>query len=164
MKQDMSNIIMNRIIANLTRGLPPCDISVRLLRTIPMAFLRYAYDTPTLCLRYTTILLLMLVMGVNTAGGQAPVEITTDADENSTIEDSEKKLYLIQTNAFPSFFIAPQANNTITTNNILGDYMLWYFLDAGSDADHQYYYIVSKSENKYICHAGGEYNKKISVK
>jgi hypothetical protein len=25
MKQDMSNIIMNRIIANLTRGLPPCD-------------------------------------------------------------------------------------------------------------------------------------------
>ena len=155
MKQDMSNIIMNRIIANLTRGLPPCDISVRLLRTIPMAFLRYAYDTPTLCLRYTTILLLMLVMGVNTAGGQAPVEITTDADENGTIEDSEKKLYLIQTNAFPSFYIAPQANNKITTNNILGDYMLWYFLDADEVSGVQYYYIVNNSTGKYIYNSNG---------
>ena len=98
---------------------------------------------------------MMMLMGVNGVWGQEPVEITTDTNN--------KKLYLIQTNAFPSFYIAPQ-NNNITTNNILGDYMLWYFLDAGSDADHQYYYIVSKSENKYICHAGGKYNKKISVK
>ena len=87
-----------------------------------------------------------------------PVEITTDANGNGTIEDNEKKLYLIQTNAFQSFYIAPhyKSNNwTITTNNILGDYMLWYFLDAGEDGGTQYYYIVSESENKYICHAGG---------
>lgn len=109
------------------------------------------------------LLLVMMLMGVN-VWGQEPVEITTDTNGNGTIDDSEKELYLIQTNAFPSFYIAPQANNTITTNNILGDYMLWYFLDAGTDGGTQYYYIVSESENKYICHAGGKYNKKISVK
>ena len=82
-----------------------------------------------------------------------PVEITTDVNE--------KKLYLIQTNAFPSFFIAPQSNNTITTNNILGEYMLWYFLDAGKDNpgtenEIQYYYIVNNSTGKYIYNHNGD--------
>ena len=80
-----------------------------------------------------------------------PVEITTDANN--------KKLYLIQTNAFQSFYIAPQDNNTITTNNILGDYMLWYFLDAGTVTDNnvttQYYYIVNNSTEKYIYNHNG---------
>ena len=100
------------------------------------------------------LLVVMMMIGAN-VWGQEP-EITTDTNN--------KKLYLIQTNAFPSFYIAPQANDNITTNNILGDYMLWYFLNAGEDGGTQYYYIVSESENKYICHAGGKYNKKISVK
>lgn len=47
--------------------------------------------------------------------------------------------------------MAPQTNNTITTNNILGDYMLWYFLDADTDNDTQYYYIVNNSTgNTYV--------------
>ena len=106
-------------------------------------------------LRFALSLLLMFMLGINTAWGQSPVEMTTDTNGNGTIEDSEKKFYLIQTNAFPSFYIAPQANNNITTNNILGDYMLWYFLDAGKDNpgtenEIQYYYIVN-STGKYIC-------------
>ena len=106
-------------------------------------------------LRYALILLMMTIGSItNSTWGQTPV-ITTDADNSGTIDDNEKKLYLIQTNAFPSFFIAPQANNTITTNNILGEYMLWYFLDAGTDNGTQYYYIVNKSTEKYICHGGG---------
>lgn len=88
-------------------------------------------------------------------GQTAPVEITTDTNGNGTIEDSEKKFYLIQTYAFPSFFIAPQSNNTITTNNILSEYMLWYFLDAGTDGDTQYYYIVNNSTGKYIYNHNG---------
>ena len=95
------------------------------------------------------LVLMMMMIGAN-VWGQSPVEITTDVNE--------KKLYLIQTNAFPSFYIAPQANKTITTNNILGEYMLWYFLDAGEDNGTQYYYIVSYTENKYICHGGGTAN------
>ena len=83
-------------------------------------------------IRSAIALLLMLTLGSSSVWGQGPVVITTDTNGNSTIDDSEKKFYLIQTNAFPSFYIAPQAN-TITTNNILGEYMLWYFLDAGKD-------------------------------
>ena len=103
-------------------------------------------------------MLLLLIVGNGSVWGQSPVEITTDADGNGTIEDSEKKFYLIQTNAFPSFYIAPKDNNTITTNNILGDYMLWYFLDAGEEGGTQYYYIVNNSTGKYICHGGGTAN------
>ena len=113
------------------------------------------------------LLLVMMTVGVGEMWGQSPVEITTDTNGNG-IEDSEKKFYLIQTNAFPSFYIAPQDKNnddnwTITTNNILGEYMLWYFLDAGKDNEGtaneiQYYYIVNKSTEKYICHGGGTAN------
>ena len=95
--------------------------------------------------------LLMLLVCTAYSWAQAPVEITTAED----IENNTKNLYLIQTNAFPSFYIAPQDNNTITTNNILGEYMLWYFLDAGTVDDTQYYYIVNNSTGKYICHGGG---------
>ena len=100
-------------------------------------------------------MLLLLIVGSSSVWGQSPVEITTDTDGNGTIEDSEKKFYLIQTNAFPSFYIAPQANNTITTNNILGEYMLWYFLDAGEEGGTQYYYIVNNSTGKYIYNHNG---------
>ncbi len=111
-------------------------------------------------LRSLLMMLLMLTgcvgTGLTDAWGQsAPVEITTDVDGNGTIEDSEKIFYLIQTNAFPSFYIAPQDNNTITTNNILGEYLLWYFLDAGEDNGTQYYYIVNNSTGKYIYNYNG---------
>ena len=103
-------------------------------------------------------MLLLLIVGSGNVWGQNPVEITSDTNGNGTIEDSEKKFYLIQTNAFPSFYIAPQANNTITTNNILGEYMQWYFLDAGIDNGTQYYYIVNNSTGKYVSHADGSVN------
>ena len=103
-------------------------------------------------------MLLLLIVGSGNVWGQNPVEITSETNGNGTIEDSEKKFYLIQTNAFPSFYIAPQADNTITTNNILGEYMLWYFLDAGVDGGTQYYYIVNNSTGKYLCHGGGTAN------
>ena len=92
----------------------------------------------------------------------APVTITTDDNSNGVIDDGEKKLYLIQTNAFQSFYMVPKGTN-VNTNNISGEYMLWYFLDAGIDNGTQYYYIVSNSENKYICHAGGTDGNKRTV-
>ena len=101
-------------------------------------------------LRLALSLLLMFVLGINTAWGQDPVEITKDTDGNGIIDDDEKKFYLIQTSQFQSFYMAPQ-DNTVTTNNILGDYMLWYFLDAGTYDDIQYYYIVNnRTGNNYI--------------
>ena len=110
----------------------------------------------------------MLVLESVSVWGQSPVEITTDTNGNGTIEDSEKKFYLIQTNAFPSFYIAPQDNYNITTNNILGEYLLWYFLDAGkdnsgTDNEIQYYYIVNNSTGKYICNTSGRLIQIVSL-
>ena len=125
MKQDMSNIIMNRIIANLTRGLPPCDISVRLLRTIPMAFLRYAYDTPTLCLRYTTILLLMLVMGVNSVWGQTGFSgVWYIANETNHSDVDIKKHWYLVPGADPqqSHFADAYFHNEFCNKSGKGDY------------------------------------------
>jgi len=85
------------------------------------------------------------------------VTITTDANGNGTIDDSEKILYMIQTNQFQSFYMIPKGDN-VSTANIPNAQMLWYFLDAGTDGTTQYYYIVSNSANKYICHAGGTSN------
>ena len=98
------------------------------------------------------LLLLMMTLGVGDVWGQ--VEITTDANNNGVIDNDEKKLYLIQTNAFQSFYIAPQGTK-ITTNNILGDYMLWYFLDAGNVSGVQYYYIVNNSTGEYVYNSNG---------
>lgn len=108
------------------------------------------------------LLFFMLVSGSVKVWGQ-PVEITTVED----ITNNTKKLYLIQTNAFQSFYMAPKTtSNTlrIMTNNILGNDMLWYFLDAGTDNGTQYYYIVNNSNNKYICHDGGTDANKRGVK
>ena len=148
----------NKTITALYNGRNKQTVCLRQTNTLLTANHHFAYGK---LLR--TLLLVMITLGAHGAWGQ-PVEITMDVNGNGTIDDNEKKFYLIQTNAFPSFYIAPQANDNITTNNILGDYMLWYFLNAGEDGGTQYYYIVSESENKYICHAGGKYNKKISVK
>ena len=101
------------------------------------------------------ILAMLMGLGATEAWTQEPVVITTDTDNSGAIEDGEKKLYMIQTNYGQSFYIVPQSNNTITTNNILGDYMLWYFLDAGKVDDTQYYYIVNNSTGKYIYNHNG---------
>ena len=71
-------------------------------------------------------LLAVLLMGSTGAWGQDLPEITTNTND--------KKLYLIQTNQFQSFYMVPTSNGAnVTTNNIPNDQMLWYFLDAGKD-------------------------------
>lgn len=91
--------------------------------------------------------------------GQGIPTITTDANGNGTIEDSEKILYLIQTNQFQSFYLVPASDGThVSTNNIPNTQMLWYFLDAGTEGTTQYYYIVCNSNNKCIWHSDGTAN------
>lgn len=84
---------------------------------------------------------------------------TTDTNGNGTIEDNEKNLYLIQTNQFESFYIAPNGSN-LNTANLPHASMLWYFLEAEYDEvnEIQYYYIINNSTNKYMCHGGGTSN------
>ena len=148
--------------AGTSRNLVPHEITARCQRdyvSFLTGFLRpFSSKRAELERRLLVSLLLMLVLGSTSVWGQGPVEITTDAD----ITNNTKKLYLIQTNAFQSFYIAPQSNNNITTNNILGNDMLWYFLNAGVEDNIQYYYIVNNSTGKYISHGDGSQNNNTS--
>ena len=100
-------------------------------------------------LRCTVILAFLLPA---TLWGQ--VTLTTDTNGNGTIEDSEKVLYLIQTNQFQSFYMIPKDNN-VSTANIPNADMLWYFLDAGEVSGTQYYYIINNSTGKCIYNYNG---------
>ena len=122
------------------------------LCTLGAKGLRFRSLFRTLCAMALLATALLLPMAIQ---AQEPVVLTTDANNNGVIDDNEKNLYLIQTNAFQSFYIVPQINNTITTNNILGDYMLWYFLDAELAGGVQYYYIVNNSTDQYIYNHNG---------
>lgn len=105
-------------------------------------------------LRSATFIVLMMPLMV---WGQ--ISLTTDSNGNGTIEDNEKNLYLIQTNQFESFYIAPNGSN-LNTANLPHASMLWYFLEAEYDEVNkiQYYYIINNSTNKYMCHGGGTSN------
>ena len=100
--------------------------------------------------------LMVMMMPLMVLGQITP---TTDTNGNGTIEDNEKNLYLIQTNQFESFYIAPNGSN-LNTANLPHASMLWYFLEAEYDEvnEIQYYYIINNSTNKYMCHGGGTSN------
>lgn len=85
-------------------------------------------------------------------GNRGVINITTDTDGNGTIDDSEKNLYLIQTNQFESFYITPNGEN-LNTVNLPHSSMLWYFVEAENDNGTQYYYIVNNSTGYYICNS-----------
>lgn len=84
--------------------------------------------------------------------GWGQITATTDANGNGTIEDSEKYLYLIQTQQFESFYITPKDNVDLNTVNLPHSGMLWYFLEAEYDeVNHiQYYYIVNNNTGEYV--------------
>ena len=133
------------------------------LCTLGAKGLRFRSLFRTLCAMALLATALLLPMAIQ---AQEPVVLTTDANNNGVIDDDEKNLYLIQTNQFPSLYWVPKTLSgvlRITTNNIPDEDMLWYFLaaeteNAGTGNEIQYYYIVSNSEDKYICHGGGTGN------
>ena len=140
---------MTRNMVNLTWGQAPCETKC----TIGSVLSSRVWLRNLLCTRLVVTLLLLMVVGVSGVKAQtAPVEITTADD----ITNDTKKLYLIQTNQFQSFYMIPK-DNKVTTVNLPNDQMLWYFEDAGTvvenEKDVQYYYIVSNRNDtkKYIC-------------
>jgi len=98
-------------------------------------------------LRVAAVMGVMMICCIPT---MAQIDPTTDTNENGTIEDSEKKLYLIQANKFASFYMVAKGEDVNTANLPHSD-MLWYFLEAENDGGTQYYYIVNNSTGKYIC-------------
>ena len=99
-----------------------------------------------------------MALGVGTTSGQEPVEITRDDDNSGVIEDSEKKLYLIQSYMNTAYYMRPNTNYA-STNSIVSDQMEWYFEDAGVSGGTQYYYIVNNKDGRYLCCEGTAHNK-----
>ncbi len=125
------------------------------------AFEHMFMDRGTYVLRM--MIVVMMMIGAN-VWGQTPVEITTDTNGNGTIEDSEKKFYLIQSYVNTGFYMRPNnsPNSTaVSTLNILTDDMKWYFLNAGKENEGteneiQYYYICDK-DGRYMYFSSPNY-------
>ena len=95
-------------------------------------------------LRYAALVVMMMCMGVNGAWGQHPFTLTTAED----ITNGTQKYYLIQAIDRPTFYAIPHSNSDgakVSTTSIPNANMRWCFVDAGSDSDHQYYYIVNST-------------------
>ena len=100
----------------------------------------------------TTLLLLMLILGVGTTWGQdLPFVPTTDTNNNNVIDETEKHYYLLQSYGNTGFFMRQNittttTSNVVTTLNVLTDDMKWYFLESGDDG----YYYICDINNKYL--------------
>lgn len=73
-----------------------------------------------------------------------PFDLTTEND----ITNNTQKYYLIQSIDRPTFYAIPYSNadgSKVSTTSIPNANMRWCFVDAGSDSDHQYYYIVNST-------------------
>ena len=95
-------------------------------------------------IRYAAVLILMMVVGVSEIRGQHPFTLTTASD----ITNGTQHYYLIQSIERPSFYAISQSNSDnakVSTTSIPNANMRWCFVDAGSDSDHQYYYIVNST-------------------
>ena len=94
-------------------------------------------------LRCTALMVLMMTW-MMPARAQLPFTLTTASD----ITNSTQHYYLIQSIDRPTFYAIPHStneNSKVSTTSIPNANMRWYFMDAGSDSDHQYYYIVNST-------------------
>ena len=75
---------------------------------------------------------------------QHPFTLTTASD----ITNNTQHYYLIQSFDRTTFYTIPHSNtegSKVSTTSIPNADMRWCFVDAGSDSDHQYYYIVNST-------------------
>ena len=78
------------------------------------------------------------------AMAQHPFDLT----EASDITNGTQNYYLIQSLDRTTFYAIPHSgdeDSKVSTTSIPNANMRWYFMDAGCDSDHQYYYIVNST-------------------
>ena len=79
-------------------------------------------------------------------GGNRSVPFVPTTEEDIT--KNTQKYYLIQSIDRPTFYAIPNSSDDgakVSTTSIPNANMRWCFVDAGSDSDHQYYYIVNST-------------------
>ena len=95
-------------------------------------------------------------------GRSLPFVVTTEEDLN----DNKPKYYLIQSVDRLGFYAIPYTNaadSKVSTTSIPHEMMRWYFMDAGSDDDHQYYYIVNSTGRCLYWKSGNDSHDGITI-
>ena len=90
-------------------------------------------------------LMALMMAWMMPAWAQHPFTLTTASD----ITNSTQHYYLIQSIDRSTFYAIPHSDaedSKVSTTSIPNANMRWYFMDAGSDSDHQYYYIVNSTD------------------
>lgn len=88
--------------------------------------------------------MILTMVWIMPARAQHPFTLTTTDD----VTNGTQHYYLIQSIDRPTFYAIPHSNDEsskVSTTSIPNANMPWYFMDAGSDSDHQYYYIVNST-------------------
>ena len=111
-------------------------------------------------LRYAMMLAVMMAW-MMPARAQHPFTLTTASD----ITNGTQHYYLIQSIDRPTFYAIPHTGDSdakVSTTSIPNANMRWCFVDAGSDSDHQYYYIVNSTGR--CLYRNGDDNDGIRIK
>ena len=101
--------------------------------------------------RFLRCAALMVMMMTSILTARAQFTLTTPDD----VTNHTEKLYWIESNGAAGFYAIPHTNNSnVSTTNMPNLKALWYFMDAGSENDTQYYYIVNHNTGYYLKHEG----------
>lgn len=136
-------------------------------------FLRYSYAIPTLFLRYTAVLLLMLVMSANSAWGQTDysgvflIANNNDKTPNYNFNSPTTNYYMCPAEGYVFYIYENDKDKYTTTDtgkpfittyqcyNHSEDYdlanALWKIQKIGNT---NYYYIIHKESEKYLTYNG----------
>ena len=92
-------------------------------------------------------LLCMITLMPLSAWAQHPFTLTTPDD----VTNHTETLYWIESYGATGFYAIPHTNNSnVSTTNMPNLKALWYFMDAGSESNTQYYYIVNHNTGYYL--------------
>ena len=117
-------------------------------QNIPTLGTKHSHTGNKTALRLALSLLLMFVLGINTAWGQIPFTPTTADD----ITNHTEKLYWIESAGATGFYAVPHSNNSnASTTNAPTLRALWYFVESGESG---YYYIINKETSYYLKKTG----------
>ena len=95
---------------------------------------------------FAAILCMITLMPLS-AWAQHPFTLTTPDD----VTNHTETLYWIESYGATGFYAIPHTNNSnVSTTNMPNLKALWYFMDAGSESNTQYYYIVNHNTGYYL--------------
>ena len=101
---------------------------------------------PRFLLRCAALMVLMMAWMMPTRA-QHPFTLTTPDD----VTYGTESLYWMESSSANGFYAIPHTNNSdVSTTNMPNLKALWYFMDAGSESNTQYYYIVNHYTGYYL--------------